>query len=342
MRAAILRSGRIVVDDVPEPTPGPGQVLLETISCGICGSDLHTRRHARDFVDAARATGMQVFDFDPDADLVMGHEFSARVLDLGSGVDSVRVGAVVTAHPVVRLPGRLVGVGYANDFPGGYAERFVVDAAGVEVVPSNVEPRLAALTEPIAVGLHAVDLSEAVALGSAIVLGCGPVGLAVIAALTLRDVPLIVAADFSPTRRAFAQQLGAHVVVDAATDDPVEAWGRSGGRGRTTVVDAVGVPGMLDRAVVAAPRRSEILVVGLCMQPDTFRPAIAINKELRFTFALGWTPAEFTASLRGIADGRIDAASLVTGEVGLEGVEQAFNDLESPDHHVKILVRPNG
>jgi 2-desacetyl-2-hydroxyethyl bacteriochlorophyllide A dehydrogenase len=285
---------------------------------------------------------MQIFDFDPDADVVLGHEISARVLDVGPGVDGVRLDSVVAAHPVLRLPGRTVGIGYSNQYPGAFAERFVVDAAGLEVVPAGLEPRLAALTEPIAVGLHAVDLSQAATLGSAVVLGCGPVGLAVIAALQLRKVPLIVASDFSATRRAFATRMGAHVVVDAATTDPIEAWRAAGGRGRTTVVDAVGVPGMLDRAVLAAPRRSEILVVGLCMQPDTFRPAIAINKELQFTFALGWSAEEFTASLRAIAEGTVDAASLVTGEVNLNGVAAAFDALSSPEEHVKILVRPNG
>jgi threonine dehydrogenase-like Zn-dependent dehydrogenase len=89
VRAALLRAGRIVVDDVAEPTPGPGQVLLETIACGICGSDLHCRLHAHEFVAASKASGMSVFDFDPDADLVMGHEFSGRVVALGPGVDGV-------------------------------------------------------------------------------------------------------------------------------------------------------------------------------------------------------------------------------------------------------------
>lgn len=98
---------------------------------------------------------------------------------------------------------------------------------------------------------------------------------------------------------------------------------------------------MLEQAIIAAPSHSEILIVGLCMQPDTFRPAIAINKELQLTFVLGWTPAEFKVALDAIADGSIDAASLITGEVGLDGVAKAFDDLASPQDHVKILVRPN-
>ncbi len=343
MRAAVLRGGRIVVDDVTEPTPGPGQVLLETIACGICGSDLHAVRHGADLVASSRACGMALFDYDADADLVMGHEIVARVLELGPGVEGLRPGTVVAPHPVVRLPGGAVrSLGYANDWPGGYAQRFVVDAPGCVPVPGGVAPELFALTEPLAVGLHAVRRSRAVPLGSAVVLGCGPVGLAIIANLVAAGLPLVVGADFSPTRRSFAQAVGAHVVVDPAADEPIAAWRTAGGRGSTVIVDAVGVPGTIDLAMQAAPRGSEVLVAGLCMQTDRFWPAIGINKELTISFVLGWTPTEFAESMHAIADGRIDAASLVTGQVGLDAVAEAFDTLARPDEHVKILVRPNG
>ena len=101
MRAAILRGGEIVVDDVPEPTPSENQVLLETIACGICGSDLHARKHADEFIAASRDCGMAIFDWDTSRDVVMGHEFSARVLDVGRGVSGIRAGQEVVAHPVV-------------------------------------------------------------------------------------------------------------------------------------------------------------------------------------------------------------------------------------------------
>jgi len=343
MRAAVLRGGRIVVDDVPEPVPGRGQVLLETVACGICGSDLHAVRHGADLVASSKACGMALFDYDPDDDLVMGHEIVARVLEVGSGVDGLRPGTVVAPHPVVRLPGGAVrSVGYANDWPGGYAQRFVVDAPGCVPVPDGVAPELFALTEPLAVGLHAVRRSRAVALGSAVVLGCGPVGLAIVANLVAAGVPLVVGADFSPTRRRFATALGAQVVVDPADTAPLDAWRHAGGRGATVVVDAIGVPGTIDLAMQAAPRSSEILVAGLCMQTDRFWPAIGINKELSISFVLGWNETEFAESMRAIADGRIDAAALVTAEVGLDGVAGAFDTLARPDEHVKILVRPNG
>ena len=341
MKAAVLRNGTIQVDDIGDLPVLPGHVLIETIACGICGTDLHTRKYAHDFVEAARATGFSLFDFDPDADVILGHEFSGRIVEVGAGVERMLPDTAVVAHPVARRASHVVALGYSNDLPGAFAQRLLVQAEGVLPIPPSVDPRLAALTEPIAVGLHAVDRSSAIRHGSSVVLGCGPVGLAVIAALKLRGVPLIVASDFSPTRRAHAATLGAHIVVDPSTEEPIAAFRSGGGRGPTTIFDAVGVPGMIDQAMITAPSRSEILVVGLCMRPDTFRPAIAINKELQFTFVLGWTPDEFSTSLRAIAEGTIDAAALITADVRLDGVAQAFDDLASPDHHIKILVRPN-
>jgi 2-desacetyl-2-hydroxyethyl bacteriochlorophyllide A dehydrogenase len=342
MKATVLRKGQLVVDDVAEPVPGADQVLLETIACGICGSDLHCAQHAASFVASSRACGMSAFDFDVDADLVMGHEFSGHVLEVGDEVDGVRAGQVVVAHPIVRTADGAHSVGYANDYPGGYGQRMVVDARGVLAVPTGLDPRLAALTEPMAVGLHAANAAQVDATRSAVVLGCGPVGLATIAALRFRGVPLIVAADFAPARRQLATALGAHVVVDPATETAIDAWRAAGGRRRTVVIDAIGVPGIIDAAMKQAPRRSQIVVVGLCMETDGFWPAIGVNKELTISFVLGWTPEEFSDSLHGIADGRLDVGPLVTGEVGLEGVAEAFATLAHPDHHAKILVRPNG
>ena len=343
MRAAILRAGQIVVDDVRDPTPAPGQVLVETIACGICGSDLHCRLHAHDFVAASKASGMTIFDFDPDADLVMGHEFSARVVDLGAGVDGVAVGAAVVAHPVLVTDRGVRAIGYANELAAGYAERMVLDATRLLPVPNGVDPRWAALTEPMAVGLHAVNASWVDRTHSAVVLGCGPVGLAVLAALRVRGVPLVVAADFSPARRALAAQRGAHVVVDPSVTPAMDAYrAAGGGEGPTVLFDAVGVPGMIDAAMTSATRNSQVLVVGLCMQHDRIWPAVAINKEITLSFVLGWTPDEFRDSLLGIAEGRLDVAPLITADVGLEGVAAAFDELANPERHAKVLVRPNG
>jgi len=291
---------------------------------------------------------MSLFAFDPGRDLVMGHEFSARVLEYGPAIDGSTApvfapGTAVVAHPMVRDEGnRPCSVGYSNTFPGAYAQRVVVDAGGLLAVPEGTDPVHAALTEPLAVGLHAVNASSAVDAGSAIVLGCGPVGLAVIAALRLQGVGLVIAADFSPIRRRFAEAMGAAVVVDPREQPAVDAWRAAGGRGPAVIFEAVGVPGMIAATMRSAPSRSELVVVGLCMEPDVIEPTIAISRQLTVKFVLGWNGKEFAASLDGIASGAIDVAPLITGRVDVEGAPGAFATLAQPEQHVKIVVQPNG
>ncbi len=145
--------------------------------------------------------------------------------------------------------------------------------------------------------------------------------------------------------------MGADVVLDpgeadgrqAGFDQAVEAWSSAAGASEPPVVfDAVGVPGIIETAMTGAPDESEIVVVGLCMEKDAFRPIMGVFKNLTLKFVMGWTAAEFEQSLHHLAEGRIDGETLVTGQVDLDGVPAAFDALGSPDEHVKILVRPNG
>ena len=104
--------------------------------------------------------------------------------------------------------------------------------------------------------------------------------------------------------------------------------------------EAVGVPGMIDGAMRAAPRDTQLVVVGVCMEPDTIRPMRGITRELSMQFVLGYDPIEFADMLRHIAEGEIDVDPLITGSVDIEGVPGAFVDLADPEVHAKILVEP--
>jgi threonine dehydrogenase-like Zn-dependent dehydrogenase len=341
MRAAVMRRQQLVVDDVPEPVPGPGQVLVKTLACGICGSDLHALRHAERMVEAARDAGAGAFVMDLSRDVVMGHEFCAEVLELGPSSSSpLRPGTRVCAMPIVLHPGGVASVGYSNDFPGGYGERMLLAEPLLLAVPNGLATEAAALTEPLAVGEHAVAKASLQATDAPLVVGCGPVGLAVIAALRRRGVEPTVASDFSPARRALAERMGAHVAVDPARQSPfarlaAEAPGRA-----AVVFECVGVPGMLDRLCREAPTGTRLLIAGVCMEEDRIQPFVSIMKELQLQFVLGYTPEEFATTLRAIAEGEIDTAPLVTGKVGVDGVAGAFEVLARPDRHAKILVEP--
>ncbi len=339
MRAAVMRKSQLVLDTLPDPVPQAGEVLVKTLQCGICGSDLHALKYAARLVEVARETGTP-FTLDPSRDVVMGHEFCAEVVDVGPDTTAaVRPGDRVVSMPIMFSNGRIEGVGYSNEVPGGYGELMVLSAALVLPVPNGLASEHAALTEPMAVGVHAVAKARLEAGDAALVVGCGPVGLAVIAALKLREAEPIVAADFSPARRVLAERTGAHVLVDPAARSPYEALRQASGRA-AVVFECVGVPGLLRQIMRDAPAGARIVVAGVCMEDDLIVPMFGINKELSVQFVLGYTPDEFAGTLRHIAEGEMNVAPLVTGKVGVTGVAQAFETLAHPDAHAKILVEP--
>jgi threonine dehydrogenase-like Zn-dependent dehydrogenase len=194
----------------------------------------------------------------------------------------------------------------------------------------------------MAVGRHAVARAAVTAKEAAVVLGAGPVGLAVIAELRRIGIETIVASDFSPRRREVAFAMGATAVVDPATDEPMDVWQREDGRRAPVVFDAIGVPGTLGAAIHAAPAMGRVCIVGSCMQLDTVRPLHAQAKQLTLVFSFGYEPFEFGDTLRAIAEGEIDVSPMITGTCGVDGVPAAFDALGRPDEHVKILVEPGG
>ena len=338
MRAAVLREGRMVYrDDVPDPIPGPGQVLVGVRSCGICGSDLHFARHGDQVLSLSDEMADSLgggTNVDLDHDVFMGHEFSAEVLEAGPDTETLPAGTLVTSIPVLISGTHVEPIVYSNKTLGGYAERMLLSAPLLLPIPNGLDHRHAALTEPMAVGLHAVNKSGVHPGETALVLGCGPIGIAVIAALRARRVESIVAADFSLKRREVATTMGAHQTLDPAQGSPFDTVTPA------VVFEAVGVPGIIDGLMRKARHGTRLVVVGVCMQPDTVHPFFAIAKEINVQFVLAYDPNEFADSLRAIAEGDIDVAPVITGDVGLEDVGTAFDDLADPERHCKILVTP--
>ena len=337
MRAAIFRSGDIVVGDVADPVPQAGQVLVKTLCCGICGSDLHAAKHAPRTVELSKRMPGRI-PMDLSKDVVFGHEFCAEVLDYGPGTERrFKAGTRVCSMPVMPRPDAPRTVGYSNDFPGGFGERMVLAAPLLLEVPNGLPSEHAALTEPLAVGIHTVAKANLKGDEAPLVIGCGPVGLAVIVGLRLRGLHPIIAADFSPKRRELAARMGADIVIDPAQES---AYARLPADKQAIIFECVGVPGLIQQVLEGAPRGARVVVAGVCMEADTIEPLFAIVKELNLQFVIGYTPDEFASCLHLLAEGKVDAASLITAKVGLDGVKSAFGELANPERHTKILVEP--
>jgi threonine dehydrogenase-like Zn-dependent dehydrogenase len=330
-------------------------VVVRSLAAGICGSDLHASADLAHFTRLMADAGVPALD--PTLDTVFGHEFCAEVVEHGPGTTgALPVGTRVCSVPVIVGPDGVEQIGYSNTYPGALAEHMVLQEMLLLPVPESLDTPVAALTEPLAVGEHAVGLAGLQAGQPCLVVGCGPVGLAVIAALKGRGHGPVMAADFSPTRRRLAEAFGADEVIDPAEGSPHERWGVLGVH--TTIMDraaasmlggeltdpvifeAVGVPGMLSSLICEAPPHSRIVVVGVCMHTDSFEPFMAVTKEIELRFSFGYGPAEFAATLERLGAGVPGADLLVTSSVDLAAAPAAFETLRTPGGHGKILVYP--
>ena len=378
MKAVTCCRGALAVTDLPEPVPGPGHLLVEVRRAGICGSDLHVRTQADGLADLMREIGYHDL-MRSEEEIVLGHEFVAEVVGRGPGTKGhLPVGTSVVSLPLLRQGADVHPTGLSARAPGAFAERMLVQESLTLRVPNGLPDEVAVLTEPMAVGWHAVNRGEVGRKDVAVVIGCGPVGLAVVTLLKGRGVRTVVASDPSSGRRALATACGADVVVDPASDSPYDAAStghlttapaalRAAVDGIETmarlpvpwwhtwrvlekvgvtipkapvVFECVGIPGMLDQVITGAPLFSRVVVVGVCMGDDTVRPSMAINNEIDLRFVLGYTPLEFRDTLHALADGKVGVTPLVTGVTGLDGVADAFDVLGSAERHAKVLVDP--
>ncbi len=352
--------------------------MLDVRACGICGSDLHAKDHADELTDVMSTLGYPDF-MRGDTPTVMGHEFSGVITERGPKTPkALKEGMTVVSFPMVRSHGGVHLTGLSPLAPGAYAERVLVEASMTFPVPNGLSADIAALTEPMAVALHALRRAQVKKGDTTIVIGCGPVGLAIITHLKAAGVKTIVASDFSLARRDLARRCGADVVVDPAVDSPYEKMPTKGvitkapelydlalssmyklrklpgwqhvyraaeaagaaGPKRPVIFECVGVPGMIDGIVAAAPLSSRVIVVGVCMGSDRIRPTMALAKEVDMRFAFGYTPLDFYDSLHMLADGKLVAEPLITGKIGLKGVAGAFWALGDPEKHAKVIIDP--
>jgi threonine dehydrogenase-like Zn-dependent dehydrogenase len=256
MRAAVLRQGRVETRTIDDPVPGPGQVLVRSLACGICASDLHYMDHPE--VGADDNSGWSTYD--QDVDVVMGHEYCTEIVDYGSGTERrIPVGTRVSSRPVMfaGVDGMKI-IGQNPETPGAFGEYLLLDETLMKVVSSDLPSEVVCISDAIGVGWSAARRAQLGAKEIPLVIGCGAIALAVIATLKRFGAGPILAADFVPSRRELALAMGADEVIDPAAVSPYQAWRdlaagsiepaknmmAAAGSSGCVVFECVGIPGV--------------------------------------------------------------------------------------------------
>lgn len=342
MKAAVFRGvdKLLSIEDVPLPQAGAGELVLRVHYCGVCGSDLHS-------------THPGVFTVREGT--VLGHEFSGEIVE--SGAAGWRVGERITALPNNACSGctgeghheckhglgmicpnnRLTG--FSPNRPGALAEYVKVPAGQALRLPGSVGEREGAMIEPLAVGLHAVDAGKVKLGDRVLVIGAGPIGLAVTAFSRQAGATHVVVSEYAPGRRDMAGRFGATASIDPKADDVGAAFAKAAGGAPDVIFECVGVAGLIQQCVELSKPRGRIVVVGVCPTEDRVLPQRAMAKEINLQFVMGYGKPDWTRVLDLLDAGRVDPAPMVTDTVSLDELPMAFEALRRPTSQIKLLVR---
>jgi (R,R)-butanediol dehydrogenase/meso-butanediol dehydrogenase/diacetyl reductase len=338
MRAAVLREiGKpLEIQTVEDPTPGPGEMVLRVRGSGICGSDLHWAQ-----------LGLGV-----SPGQILGHEFSGEVVEVGRDVGGrFSVGDRICSIPFIgcgRCRACLCGDVTACDAavatglqaPGAFAEYVRVGAAEALRLPEGVTHRQGALVEPLAVGLHAVSRAAPPPGARVLLIGGGPIGLAATLWSRFFGASAVVVSERSAARRELSGRFGATDAIDPTAEEVLPTFEARAGGPPDLIYECVGVPGLLQECLGMAPRRSRVVVVGVCMEPDTILPFVAMAKEVTMQFVIAYERRDFELAIAMLEQKRIASDEMITDVVGLDDFCQAFESLKRPGRQCKVMLEP--
>jgi len=338
MLAAVLEEVRKLSSrQVPDPGPGPGQVLIKIRACGVCGTDLKLYRG----------------DYSARVPVILGHEFAGEVAAIGEGVEGIAVG-----DPVVVDPNESCGkcewcrtarptfcreiAGYGVFRDGGFAEMCVVGERSVYRIPTSLAFEEAAFCEPVSCVVHCISRACIEPGDSVLVIGAGPTGLIMTQMARLAGANPLIVAGRSRWKLGLAERLGATHAVESGDDDQLERQVRNitGGRGADIVIEAVGTPETVRLAIRLASRGGRVVIFGFSPENAlaTFSPFEVLSREL--TILGSWVnPYTFQRAVDLLASGALDVKSLISRRVPVGGVLDAIRCLEEkPEGFVKAVV----
>ncbi len=337
MRAAFFKKvGQpLAIENVPDPTPGEGQVVIKVHRCGICGSDVHlTSGHAGFFGYPENCP--------------VGHEFAGEVVATGSGLSKLKVGDKITAFPFTGcgkcatcLSGR---PNFCKEFAGmagGMAEYLLVNERVATLLPQTYSLEDGALVEPLAVSLHGVAMAKIAPGAKVHVMGAGPVGLGAIFWAKRLGAGKVVVTATSRRREALALHMGADafVVPQGEQDIAVLVADALGGQ-PDVVLECAGQAGLLGQAVHCVKPQGDVVSMGFCTAPDPVLPAMATWKEVRIQFSMTYSMQEFQYVADTLGAGHVEPRAMITDRVSLDQLPDAFEALRKPTAQVKVMVDP--
>ena len=333
MKAVVAgEQGQLVLETVPDPTPKPGELVLRVSACGISGADL--RVHRLGLVSPGS---------------IMGHEFCGEVVESRHGH---KAGDRVCALPSISCgecercrsglgaycqSGKTIGFGGSH---GAFAEYVTVAAHETVRLPEAVDSTLGALVEPLAVGLHAVNVGRIRRGETCLVVGAGPIGLTTALWARHFGAGRVIVSEVNPARRALAAQMGATTVLDPGAPGLDPKLAEVAPEGPDVVFEAVGEPGSIREAIGRARFRGRVVVAGLCFSADAIQPLAATFKEVSVSFVLAYEKDDFQYTVDMMEQERIEPRPIVTDRIGLAQVPEAFQALAKPDSQCKVVVYP--
>jgi 2-desacetyl-2-hydroxyethyl bacteriochlorophyllide A dehydrogenase len=323
MRQVLLASpGRIEVRDAPKPEPGEGDVLVRTEQVGICGSDLHAYHGKHPFIALP---------------VVPGHEAVGVVEAAGAGVTDLKRGDRVILEPNIicgecehcrsgryNLCEKLTVVGCVGPLDGAMADFFVAPAARFVVADPRLDATQATMVEPLATGTHAVRVSGGVEGKRVAVLGAGSIGLLTMQAAKAAGAVVIASTDLSPAKRDKAIALGADGVFDPRDPDLIDTVRARLGGQADVVFDCVAIQPTMDQAIALALKGGTVVVVGVPEADVRVPLALIQDREIRIQGSAMYTREDVVEAMRLIAEGEVDASSLVTRTLPLDQAAEGF------------------
>lgn len=304
MRAAVVQALNtpLRIETVADPVPASDELVIKVGRCGICGSDLHM-------------TEDPMFGVMPGD--ILGHEFAGEVVDCGNRVSDLKNGDLVSVIPLQSCgdcpacrTGELAWCDQMKLQGGGYGEYAVTKSKQCIPLPQSISLSDGAIIEPLAVALHGVRLSGLKKGDRVLVIGAGPIGLAVAFWVRRFGAEAVVVQDINAYQQDRALSMGATGFVHDCVE-PVSAGITALGGLADIVFECVGVPGVIAQAIEQVRVKGTVLILGLCTKADAFTPFIALSKEIRLQTSAFFTHDDYLTALDALSAGAVEPRHLI-------------------------------